>query len=468
MMARRSTTADATRYLVADDDPAPGDLLNGAILRCRVIDELTLEPPRAPVALESSAAGLTERVAGAGLCGLVGIPRRAASMMLRPGQLSMTVSAPGYLRRDLTSAIDSARRALTMPALAGSQSLTVAPPDPAPRLQFTPGRGVLLERTVPTEPDQFTTVADSGAPPAANTVPLATGVEPGRGIGARVVGVPLSLPDQPLHRDRTLALRGHIQRRVGPNSLAPAAGAQVSLTGIWWDYPAAVASAPQPPELCAVEPPLRFAYPVGAPVHSCTLTPTGTPATLREASGPGATAILVAPNGGLNPAGGDLLRLGDPLGDEEEVVVTAGFDPVTDPSAPVRVRLRTPPGFLHRAGEPIALMLASAIASVGTVAREGQPGDAVLFAPNLAALPTVGALIVGRLSPQESYHIARQFPVAPAHVVPVDAITGRLEWPRLGRVAQLRIVVSLPPLPTVQRDLAVDYRGDLSLSVILA
>jgi len=466
-MARRSTTAEATRYLVADDDPAPGDLLNGAILRCRVIDELTLKAPGAPVMIESSAAGLTKRVAGAGLCGLVGIARHAASALLRPGTLTMAVTAPGYLRRDLTPAIDAARRTLTAPAPAGSTNMTVAPPDPSPRLQFGAGRGVLLERTAPAQPDQFTTVADSAAPPPAQDVPLAVAVSPARGIGARVAGVPLSLPDQPLHRERTLALRGRVQRHVGPNTLAPAVGAQVMLTGLWWDYPAAVASAPQPPEICAMEPPLRFAYPAGAPVHSCTLTPTGATAVLREASAAGADAILVAPNGVLNPAGGDLLRIGDPIGGEDEVVVTAGFDPASDPSAPVRVRLRTPPGIIHRAGAPIALMLEGAVAPVGAVAREAQPGDAVLFAPNMAALPTVATLIVGRLTPQESYHRARQYPVAVAHLVPVDA-TGRLEWPTIGRVAQMRIVVSLPPSPPVQRDFALDYGGDLTLSVILA
>ena len=46
--------------------------------------------------------------------------------------------------------------------------------------------------------------------------------------------------------------------------------------------------------------------------------------------------MVVAPNNGLNPAGGNLLRIGDPLTSDDELVVTDGFD------APVPIpRLRS-------------------------------------------------------------------------------------------------------------------------------
>jgi hypothetical protein len=319
----------------------------------------------------------------------------------------------------------------------------------------------------PTEPDQFTTVAPLIPPPAANQVPLSDAVVPGRAIGARVAGVPIMLPDQPLHRDGTLSLSGRVQQVLGGNLVA-GAGGTVTLTGVWWTYPDAIASAPRPPELCVVEPPLRFAYATGATVHGCTLGAIGTAARIEEAAASGAQNIVVAPNAGLNPFGGDRLLLGAPTDPEAEVVITAGFTPATNPDAPVRVRLRTPTGNLHRSGEPIARMQASGVVLAGAVAREAQPGDPVLFAPGLAALPTIGLIIVDQGGATESVHRARQLPVAVPHLVAPDATTGRFMWPPLGRLAQIRVHVDLAPFTPVDVDIALDYAAPPSLSVILS
>jgi hypothetical protein len=279
-MARRSVEAAGMRYLVSEDIRAVDDLLSWAVLRCSVVDELTLEPPRAPVSLTSPTRGVRPRIGEGGLCGIVARPRDVASVLLSPGGLRAELSAPGYLRRDLTPAIEAVRRTLAAAAPAGVGSLTVSPPDPAPRQQFRPGRGVLTERPLPSASDRFTLVAEAAAP-AADEVPLRDAVAPGLPSGARAAGVPIQLPVQPLHREGAVTLRGRVQTRTGANSLAPGVGASVAIRGIWWDYPSGVTGAPLAPELCALGPPLRFAYAPGAAVHSCQPEPDGPGAQAR-------------------------------------------------------------------------------------------------------------------------------------------------------------------------------------------
>lgn len=469
-MARRSVVHAGVRYTVADDDPASQDLLPWAVLRTRVIDELTLAPPIPPVTLTSTLRSARPRVAEGGVCGLVARPRDVSAALVIPGSFTAQVTAPGYLPRDLTPAIEQARRTLTTPAAAAL--LDVLPPDPTPpRAQFRPGRGVMIERPVPVAPEQFTTVLPAAAPPPATDVPLNDLVNPARLIGTHVAGVPMVLPDQPLHRDATLRVRGRIQIRTGPQTIVPAIGAAVAILGVWWDYPSSITGLPLAPEVCAVEPPLRRSYAVGATVHSCGLNPIGGPLAITALAPLESPEIVIAPNGALNPLGGDLIRLGDPITGDHEVVVSAGFDAATEPAAPVRVRLRAPTGFIHRAGEPAQAVQAVGIAPVGAVTREALAGDRVLFASNLPGLPTIATVIVDHLTPAASVYRATQFPFTPDgiafnHLVMPDG-TGRFAWPPLSRLAQIRVVATLPPHVPVQLDVALDYGGDATLAIVL-
>ncbi|HEX6323474.1 MAG TPA: hypothetical protein VFZ36_07100 [Vicinamibacterales bacterium] len=472
-MARRAIEHAGLRYTIADDDPARQDLLPWAVLRTRVIDELTLAPPIAPVALTSTLPGARSRAADGGVCGLVARPRDVSSALVTPGAFTARVTAPGYLPRDLTPAIEEARRALSTPAPGAVLDVLPGDPDP-PRAQFLPGRGVMIERPVPTEPEQFTTVAAVLPPPTATDVPVRDQVDPARLAGTRVAGVPMVLPDQPLHRDAALRIRGRIRHRTGPNSIVPAVGARVGILGVWWDYPSSIASLPLAPDVCAIEPPLRRAYPVGATVHSCGLNPVGGMLALAAFAPLASQEIVVAPSGALNPLGGDLIRLGDPVTGDDEVVVSAGFDPPTDAAAPARIALRAPTGAIHRSGEPAQVVQAVGVAAVGAVTREGLAGDRVLFASNVPGLATIATLIVDHLTPRASFYRATQFPFTPDgvafshHVLP-DTTTGRFAWPPLSRLAQIRVIANFQPavpLP-LQLDVALDYGGDASLAIVL-
>ena len=286
-----------------------------------------------------------------------------------------------------------------------------------------------------------------------------------------VAGVPMTLPDQPLHRDSVVRITGRVQLRTGPSSIVPAVGASVGIRGIWWDYPSSVTAAPLPPDVCSVGPTLRLDHPAGATLHRCTLAAVGPVRSVREGTAAGAGELLLAPNALLNPAGGDLLRIGDPLTADDEVAVTDGFDTVADPAAPVRVRLRTPLGLMHRSGDPVQAVQPSAVAAIGNLSREGLAGDPVLFAPGLTALPTTSTVIVERGTPRAVFYRATQPPsttngVVFSHLVTLDA-TGRFAWPALGRIAQVRVTTNLPPHAPVQVDMALDYGGDTSLAIVL-
>ncbi|MDT3671274.1 MAG: hypothetical protein ROZ37_13200 [Aromatoleum sp.] len=466
-MARRDIVLDAIRYTIADDDPLPSDLAAWAVLRTRVIDELTLAPPVNRIRLTTNLRQATARIADGGYCGLVARPRDVASALITPGALTASVEAANYLPRDLTPAIEAARRALNTAANAGAASLDVLPPDAVPPLQFRAGRGVLLERTAPAEAEQFTKVA--APPPAPATVPIAEGPNVLRPAGTRVAGVPLVLPTQALHRAAPLTLRILMRRRNSPTSLVPATAAEIGIVGIWWAYPQTQTSPPLAGDFCAVAPGLRFAHPVGAAIHRCTLTPVGAPRQLRALAPRGVTSLVLAPNAGLNPLGGDLLRVGDPLQPEAEIVVSAGFDPVADPAAAVTVRLTAPTAAIHRAAEPVRNLTVGAATPAGNVGREALPGDRVLFAAGVGGLPTTSLIAVEHLTPHAAYYTATQYPawdgVNFTHQTALDT-TGRTVWPPLARVAQLRLFARRPPHPDQQIDYALEQMADNFVSIV--
>ena len=468
-MTRRAVDHGGMHYVIADGDAAQADLLPHAVLQTRVVDELTLAPPVAPVRLTSTLRRARARVGDGGVCGLVARPRDVAAALVTPQGFTAEVRAPGYLPRDLTPAIELARRTLNSPA-AGSV-LDILPGDPA-RAQFAPGRGVMIER--PPAPDlaeQFTAVAATATPPLATDVPLRDPVMPPRPAGARIAGVPMFLPDQPLHRDTTVRIRGRIQVRTAASTLAPAIGADSGILGVWWNYPSSMTGTPMPPDLCAVDPPLRFPHAAGASVHTCVLNPVGTPQTLGGYAPASARQLLIAPNGALNPLGGDVLRIGDPITRDDEIVVTDGFEPLADPAVPVRVRLRMATGLMHRGGDPVHVVQPASVTAIGALTREALPGDRVLFATGVTGLSTISTIIVGHLTPFASFHRATQLPWTPdgvafSHVVLPDG-TGRFTWPPLARVAQVRVVARLAPHTPVQLDVALDYAGETNLAIVL-
>ncbi|MEO8654583.1 MAG: hypothetical protein ABI409_10715, partial [Ramlibacter sp.] len=179
-MARRQVALDAALVWIADDDRPLPELGWWAVLRARVVDEITGAPPNVPMRVATDTAACRPRMAPDGVCGLVARPRDAATALTVPGALRATVHVDGYLPQVLDGAIDRARRLLPGGSAAGATSLVVAPADTAARPQFRPGRGVMLQRDVPTGSEQFTLQADPASPPPLNQVPLLDPVQPAR------------------------------------------------------------------------------------------------------------------------------------------------------------------------------------------------------------------------------------------------------------------------------------------------
>lgn len=493
-MARHTVIDGDRSWTVADDDPMPRELAAWAVLRTRAIDELTGLPPRAALRVvtppDNSVAPqarvlrrLVSRSIEGGICGLAGRVGDVATALTRPGEFVARIEASGYLPRDLTQAIEQARRTMAA-APAGATALTVAPGDliPAPpgqRQQFSPGRGVLVERAIASDAEQLALVS-SVAPAAASHLPIEPALGATRFAGTHVAGVPMHLPDQPLHRAATVRIRGRIQQRlVGPPpALVPAVGAQIGILGYWPTYPSTATGAPVAVDFCAIAPPLAFDHPLGVPVQGCSLTASGTPLRLLAGTPAGSRELLLAPFTALNPAGGDILRIEGAASKEVEVVVSAGFQAPADPLGPARVRLRSATAFLHRPAAVVQALTVGGLVGAGLTTREAQVGDAVLFAGALGGLPAAGFVAIEHGTARAAYHRHRRLPIAVALPAPpvnnfvisnpvvVDA-DGRFEWPAFARVAQIEIAVMHGGLSIAPLRFALSYESDNPLSILV-
>ena len=85
---------------VGDDQPPLGDRFS-ALVRARVIDELTGAPPVSAISIDTTTKGLTPRIASGGVCGFTGIPRNAFPALASQNySVRFTVGADGYVPRE--------------------------------------------------------------------------------------------------------------------------------------------------------------------------------------------------------------------------------------------------------------------------------------------------------------------------------------------------------------------------------
>lgn len=479
-MTRRAVAVGDQVVTINTDDAPPGDLFTSAVLRTRVIDELTLEPPRVRVTLRNvrvpgrrTIPRCSPRFAGDGICGFVGRPRDVAYELLHAGSWSARIEAPGYLSHDLTPAIDRARRGLGTAVVPPASLVQLSAPTGSDAEQFAPGRGVLVERhpTIVNSTDEFGTAQGMSPPPPLGDVPLVPPLREPHPVGRVVSGVPIVVPDRPLHRAAPVRIRGRVQRRSSGGILVPAPAASIGIRGVWLNYPAATSSAPVAIGFCTVEPPLYFDYALLAGVNVTTMAPVGSARSVLDSTDRGARVVTIAPNGGLAPLGGDRMQIEDPSSAETEIVVSDGFDPVADPAAPVAMRLRTPTAYAHRRDALAQAVNPGVLVPAGTITREAQAGDAVLFASNLAALTTTtGTIGIEVGTAQEAWHTAIQPPTTPNDLsfqfTPPIRPDGRFEWPAVARVAQLRVRALLAGYAPIQLDLALEYGADNPLSIL--
>ncbi len=455
-MARRSVQVAGEIVWIADDDPLPPELGWWAVLRTRVVDEITEAPPVNVARILDATPRLLPRVGADGLCGLVARPRDVSNLLVTPGALRATIAVDGYLPQVLDGAIDGARRQLPAGAAAGASIMTITPPEAAGRPQFQPGRGVMLERPAATDAEQFSLHAEAAVAVAANQVAIVDTVQPARAVNAHLAGVPVVLPDQRLHRAEPALIRGIARRQTAPGSAAiPAPGAQLGITGTWWTQAeiAANSAPPHPPRIVSLTAPLAQARATGATLERATLAPDGVARACAAAVDAGATTLSVQSWAGLGAAGGDVLQLEADASGERELVVTDGFDDTIDAAMPALVRPRTPLAFPHRGGT-VAMRVGVAVFALGTLEREAVAGDRVLYATNLAGLAPSDLVRIGGVAPDAELRFVRCQPTydgAFANPVAIAA-DGSFTLPPIARAAQLQFFVQHaghPAQPTI-------------------
>ena len=105
-MSRRTIQVGNQRIVFSPDDPV--SLVNRlqALAKLRITDELTGGPPDSAIDLQVRERGVTPRVAGDGLAGVVGFPQQVIpSLNSQDYFVNLTVTAQGYLARDVRQKI---------------------------------------------------------------------------------------------------------------------------------------------------------------------------------------------------------------------------------------------------------------------------------------------------------------------------------------------------------------------------
>jgi len=97
----RTTIDSGNRlYTIAPDDPGPLGDRQWGVVRARLVDELTGEPPRGPVRVDTTRRFLVPRIAADGVVGLAGVPERALPALRTSAyDVPLTVDVAGYVER---------------------------------------------------------------------------------------------------------------------------------------------------------------------------------------------------------------------------------------------------------------------------------------------------------------------------------------------------------------------------------
>src|ERR1044072_3017565 len=102
-MLRRIVEANNRMYLFSPDDPPPLGARLWGMVKVRMIDELTGEPPDSIATVSALERNLFSRFTSDGIGGLVGIPQQVFPDLATTNRsVHLTVSANGYLPLDDT------------------------------------------------------------------------------------------------------------------------------------------------------------------------------------------------------------------------------------------------------------------------------------------------------------------------------------------------------------------------------
>ncbi len=466
-MSRRTVTVGNLSYLFSPDDARSEGERFRALLRARVVDELTAQPPRGRINLETDAPRCIPRVAEDGLVGLAGIPRH----VLRPRPLadyvlSLWLRFDGYVPRKVDAHIADDRRSIAAPApIVGDTEITlnnIARLRPGELLLIgTPGPGMVA-------------VKIESLDPSVNQVTISAEISTGRrglprpyGVGQPVFPIvpvdfaPTDLGELRLHREPTV-LAGRVVRVTG-NTTLPLAGASIRITGVWRTLPPANASIPpSPPNLIALQAPLYAERPAGAgrlnrrnlpPIPD--LPPQEKRLLMDVAAGE--SSLRLTNRIGLsllpNPS---ILLIDAENPDRREYIAINAMNGGSNPAESAMIGLRYPLAFSHSRdalAQRVNPQATGPTKSFSADPNPGEPdalaGDTTVFLSDLTGL-TTGNQVQVTGGPSSEYHQLQLFTA-------VSDVQGYYRLPPLSRVAQIEIQAQQGALTPIQFEFRPDY-----------
>ena len=450
-MTRRIVVADSRTYVFSPDDPPSVGQWLWALVRARVIDELTRQPPFSTINLDSDAHPAIARVASDGLVGLVGIPRYVfPALALKNYTVRLSVQAKGYVPRQTSVVIPNDQRTIAPPA--PPLNAIVITLNDASRLSA--GEALLIGPTGPT----LATVTIRTLGPGPNQVTVAPGLTHLYAVGDPIVPMvpnnfaPVSVGNLAIHREPTV-ITGRVVRSVS-SATKPLAGAIIRVTGIWRTPPPAnMTVAPDPPNLVSLRPPLYSDRDVAT---GC-LSPRNLPAILGDDKFLlddvliGTNPIRLSNRQNLAP--GNILLIDANKPDIAEYIAISTIVGASTATQPATITLDHPLAYPHRRNTLVQKVNPQPLGAQKQVAREALNGDTCVFLNDITSLVTGSQVRINGGSNLDEYHHLSLFSVTS------DA-DGYYRLPPLSRVAQLQIRAEKALLAPVEMEFRPNY--DLS------
>lgn len=450
-MAPRVVNVDELTYLFSPDDPPSLGERMWALVRARVLDELTGRPPEVAVELDIDLPGASPRISGDGLVGVIAAPRLVYSTLAARGYtVTMTVTALGFLPYSAAAQVPIDPRAIVAPApVAGATVLAL---DDGSRLR--PRETLLVGPAGPT----LASVQIRALGPASDEVVIAPPLASPFAVGDPVVPVVESdfatadSGEIALHREPTVIF-GRIVKN-GAGGTVPLAGATVRLTGVWRTPPPANAVVPpDPPDLVSLRPPLYAprAATVGK-LRRRNLPAVPDPVTaqkrLLEDASAASTSVRVTNRVGIAP--GKILRVDAETPDLVEYLTVSTVIGPADPARPATVMFDTAFAFDHRAGALVQRTAPQPLGGNRAFAVDAIPGDSTVFLASLGGLAAgVVVRVADGIAPNE-YHDLRLFSTT-------SDTDGYYRLPPISRVAQLQLRADSGTLTPVTTEFRPDY-----------